>query len=37
MWNRNAPDGLTAHQNAVEGATNYMYVQGEEPRHERAA
>src|SRR5688500_186416 len=25
MWNRNASDGLTAHQNAIEGATNYMY------------
>lgn len=26
MWNRNSPDGLTAHQNAIIGATNYMYV-----------
>lgn len=26
MWNRNAPDGLPGHQNAVAGATNYMYV-----------
>ena len=25
MWNRNSPDGLPGHQNAVEGATNYMY------------
>lgn len=25
MWNRNANDGLAAHQNAIEGATNYMY------------
>ena len=26
MWNRNAPDGLTGHQNAVAGTTNYFYV-----------
>jgi hypothetical protein len=26
MWNRNAADGLPGHQNAVSGATNYMYV-----------
>jgi zinc metalloprotease ZmpB len=26
MWNRNSPDGLSGHQNAVSGATNYMYV-----------
>jgi hypothetical protein len=26
MWNRNSPDGLLGHQNAVSGATNYMYV-----------
>lgn len=26
MWNRNSPDGVVAHQNAVIGATNYMYV-----------
>jgi zinc metalloprotease ZmpB len=26
MWNRNAPDGLSGHQNAIEGQTNYMYV-----------
>jgi hypothetical protein len=25
MWNRNSPDGLPGHQNAVEGATNFMY------------
>lgn len=25
MWNRNSPDGLVGHQNAIEGATNYMY------------
>ncbi len=25
MWNRNNPDGLTGHENAIEGATNYMY------------
>jgi hypothetical protein len=25
MWNRNSPDGLSGHQNAIEGATNYMY------------
>lgn len=25
MWNRNAADGMTVHQNAIEGATNYMY------------
>jgi len=25
MWNRNSPDGLPGHQNAIEGATNYMY------------
>jgi hypothetical protein len=25
MWNRNAADGLLAHQNAIDGATNYMY------------
>jgi hypothetical protein len=25
MWNRNSPDGLPGHQNAVEGVTNYMY------------
>jgi hypothetical protein len=26
MWNRNAPDGLPGHQNAVAGAENYFYV-----------
>jgi zinc metalloprotease ZmpB len=26
MWNRNAPDGLPGHQNAVAGATNHFYV-----------
>lgn len=26
MWNRNSPDGLPGHQNAVANATNYMYV-----------
>ncbi|WP_426120658.1 hypothetical protein [Kocuria sp. LHG3120] len=26
MWNRNAPDGLPGHQNAVSSATNYFYV-----------
>lgn len=26
QWNRNAADGLTAHQNAIAGETNYMYV-----------
>ena len=26
MWNRNVADGLTAHQNAITGQTNYMYV-----------
>lgn len=26
QWNRNAADGLTAHQNAIKGETNYMYV-----------
>lgn len=26
MWNRNAADGLSGHQNAVAGATNYFYV-----------
>lgn len=25
MWNRNAADGLTGHQNAIDGQTNYMY------------
>ncbi len=25
MWNRNSPDGLPGHQNAIEGATNYLY------------
>jgi hypothetical protein len=25
MWNRNAPDGLSGHQNAIDGQTNYMY------------
>lgn len=25
MWNRNSADGLPGHQNAIEGATNYMY------------
>ncbi len=25
MWNRNASDGLPGHQNANDGATNYMY------------
>jgi hypothetical protein len=25
MWNRNAADGLAGHQNAIDGATNYMY------------
>jgi hypothetical protein len=25
MWNRNSPDGLPGHQNAIEGTTNYMY------------
>jgi zinc metalloprotease ZmpB len=25
MWNRNAADGLTGHQNAINGQTNYMY------------
>lgn len=25
MWNRNAPDGLPGHQNAIDGQTNYMY------------
>jgi zinc metalloprotease ZmpB len=25
MWNRTSPDGLPGHQNAVEGATNYLY------------
>jgi len=26
MWNRNAPDGLPDHQNALAGVTNYFYV-----------
>jgi hypothetical protein len=26
MWNRNSPDGIVRHQNALEGVTNYMYV-----------
>lgn len=26
MWNRNAPDGLPGHQNAVVGAKNFFYV-----------
>jgi hypothetical protein len=26
IWNRNAPDGLAGHQNAILGATNYAYV-----------
>lgn len=26
MWNRNRPDGGTTHENAIESATNYMYV-----------
>lgn len=26
MWNRNAPDGLPGHQNAIADASNYMYV-----------
>jgi zinc metalloprotease ZmpB len=26
MWNRNGPDGLAGHQNAIENQTNYMYV-----------
>jgi hypothetical protein len=26
MWNRNSADGLTGHQDAIEGQTNYMYV-----------
>ncbi|MEU1192922.1 hypothetical protein [Streptomyces sp. NPDC005859] len=26
MWNRNAPDGLPGHQNAVAGAKNFFYV-----------
>ena len=25
MWNRNAADGLTSHQNAIDDQTNYMY------------
>jgi len=25
MWNRNEPDGLPGHQNAIDGQTNYMY------------
>lgn len=25
MWNRNASDGMTGHQNAIENQTNYMY------------
>lgn len=25
IWNRNTADGLTTHQNGIEGATNYMY------------
>lgn len=25
MWNRNASDGMTGHQNAIEDQTNYMY------------
>ncbi len=25
MWNRNAADGMTGHQNAIDGQTNYMY------------
>jgi hypothetical protein len=25
MWNRNAADGLTGHQNAIDEQTNYMY------------
>jgi len=25
IWNRNAPDGIPGHQNAIEGLTNYMY------------
>lgn len=25
MWNRNAPDGLAGHQDALPGVTNYMY------------
>ena len=25
MWNRNLADGMTGHQNANDGATNYMY------------
>jgi zinc metalloprotease ZmpB len=26
IWNRNAADGMTGHQHAIEGATNYAYV-----------
>jgi hypothetical protein len=26
IWNRNSPDGLPGHQNAIAGQTNYMYV-----------
>jgi hypothetical protein len=26
MWNRNAPDGLPGHQNAIAGAKNFFYV-----------
>ena len=26
MWNRNSPDGLPGHQNAITNATNYLYV-----------
>jgi zinc metalloprotease ZmpB len=25
IWNRNAPDGASGHQNAIEGVTNYIY------------
>jgi hypothetical protein len=25
MWNRNASDGMSGHQNAIDGQTNYMY------------
>jgi hypothetical protein len=25
IWNRNAADGLSGHQSAIQGATNYMY------------
>ncbi|MFE7657520.1 hypothetical protein ACFU6M_32310 [Streptomyces bottropensis] len=27
MWNRNAPDGLPGHQNAITGTKNFFYVQ----------